>query len=284
MDCSKEVVYQIYPKSYQDTTGNGLGDLRGIISHLDHLKDLGVTMIWLNPIFPSPQKDNGYDVADYTAINPDYGTMEDFEELIAQARNRKIGIMLDMVFNHTSTEHEWFKKALTGDEKYKNYYIWKKGKDGKLPTNWPSKFGGPCWQYMDQFDEYYLHLFDPTQADLNWENPEVRQELVNVLKFWIEKGVKGFRFDVVNLIDKNSYQEAPKGSEGKEFYTDGPKVGQYLHQLYDEALGQANAMTVGEMSATSIDRCAGYSRPENEELSMCFNFHHLKVEIGRAHV
>ena len=278
MDCSKEVVYQIYPKSYQDTTGNGLGDLRGIISHLDHLKDLGITMIWLNPIYPSPQKDNGYDVADYTAINPDYGTMEDFEQLVKEAKKRGIGIMLDMVFNHTSTEHGWFKKAMAGDEKYKNYYIWKKGKDGMLPTNWPSKFGGPCWQYVDKFDEYYLHLFDPTQADLNWENPEVREELVNVLKFWSEKGVKGFRFDVINLIDKDSYQDAPEGSEGKEFYTDGPKVGQYLHQLYEEALGAADAMTVGEMSATTVDKCAGYSKPENEELSMCFNFHHLKVD------
>ena len=144
MDCSKEVVYQIYPKSYQDTTGNGLGDLRGIISHLDHLKDLGISMIWLNPIYPSPQKDNGYDVDDYTAINPDYGTMEDFEQLVKEAKKRGIGIMLDMVFNHTSTEHEWFKKAMAGDEKYKNYYIWKKGKDGMLPTNWPSKFGAPA--------------------------------------------------------------------------------------------------------------------------------------------
>lgn len=144
MDCSKEVVYQIYPKSYQDTTGNGLGDLRGIISHLDHLKDLGISMIWLNPIYPSPQKDNGYDVADYTAINPDYGTMEDFEQLVKEAKKRGIGIMLDMVFNHTSTEHGWFKKAMAGDEKYKNYYIWKKGKDGMLPTNWPSKFGAPA--------------------------------------------------------------------------------------------------------------------------------------------
>ena len=278
MDCSKEVVYQIYPKSFQDTTGNGLGDLQGIISHLDHLQDLGVTKIWLCPIYPSPQNDNGYDVQDYTAINPDYGTMEDFEKLTAEAKKRGIGIMLDMVFNHTSTEHEWFQKALAGDEKYKNYYIWKKGKDGKLPNNWPSKFGGPAWQYVDKFDEYYLHLFDPTQADLNWTNPEVRKELVNVLKFWIGKGVESFRFDVVNLIDKNSFADAPAGSEGKEFYTDGPKVGQYLHQLYEEALSQVDPMTVGEMSATTVDKCAGYSKPENEELSMCFNFHHLKVD------
>ena len=160
----------------------------------------------------------------------------------------------------------------------KPYYIWKKGKDGKLPNNWPSKFGGPAWQYVDQFDEYYLHLFDPTQADLDWTNPDVRQELVNVLKFWIEKGVAGFRFDVINLIDKVSFADAPAGSEGKEFYTDGPKVGQYLPQVYEEALSQVDPMTVGEMSATTVKKCAGYSKPENEELSMCFNFHHLKVD------
>lgn len=278
MDCSKQVVYQIYPKSFQDTTGNGLGDLKGIVSHLDYLQNLGITMIWLNPIFPSPQKDNGYDVADYKAINPDYGTMEDFEELVQEAGKRGIGIMLDMVFNHTSTEHEWFRKALAGDEKYRNYYIWKKGKDGALPTNWPSKFGGPSWEYVPEADEYYLHLFDPTQADLNLANPDVREELAGILNFWIEKGVKGFRFDVVNLIDKMAFEDAPEGSEGKEFYTDGPKVGEYLHQLYVEALRKADVMTVGEMSATTVEKCAGYSKPENEELSMCFNFHHLKVD------
>lgn len=278
MDCSKQVVYQIYPKSFQDTTGNGRGDLNDITSHLDYLQDLGITMIWFNPIFPSPQKDNGYDVSNYTAINPDYGTMDDFETLVREAGKRGIGIMLDMVFNHTSTEHEWFQKALAGNRKYKDYYIWKKGKDGHLPTNWPSKFGGPAWQYVEKFDEYYLHLFDPTQADLNLANPDVRNELVNVLKFWIEKGVKGFRFDVVNLIDKMAFEDAPEGSEGKEFYTDGPKVNDYLHQLHVEALGNADVLTVGEMSATSVEKCSGYSKPENEELSMCFNFHHLKVD------
>lgn len=278
-DCSQDIVYQIYPKSYQDTTGNGLGDLQGIISRLDYLKELGITYIWLNPIYPSPQKDNGYDVADYTAINPDYGTMEDFEQLVKEADKRGIGIMLDMVFNHTSTEHEWFKKAIAGETKYKNYYIWKKSKDGKLPTNWPSKFGGPCWQYVEKYDEYYLHLFDPTQADLDLSNPEVRDELVNVLKFWISKGVRGFRFDVINLIDKMSYEDC-HGTEGKEFYTDGPKVGAYLHEFYTRALAEADPMTVGEMSSTTLKKCAQYSNPDNEELTMCFNFHHLKVDYA----
>lgn len=276
-DCSQEVVYQIYPKSFQDTDDDGLGDLQGIIQHLDYLQTLGVTCIWLNPIYPSPQNDNGYDVTDYIAINPDYGTMADFEQLVQESAKRGISIMLDMVFNHTSTEHEWFKKALANDPHYKNYYIWKKSKNGQLPTNWPSKFGGPCWQYVEQFDEYYLHLFDPTQADLNLSNPDVRDELVKILKFWLDKGVRGFRFDVINLIDKMSYEDA-HGTEGKEYYTDGPKVGTYINELYERALKEYDPMTVGEMSATTIQKCAQYSNPKNNELTMCFNFHHLKVD------
>lgn len=277
MDCSKEVVYQVYPKSFQDTTGNGTGDLKGITSHLDYLKDLGITCIWLNPIYPSPQNDNGYDVSDYTAIDPAYGTMADLEELVAQAKKRGIRIMLDMVFNHTSTGHEWFKKALAGDPDYKDFYIWKKGSNGQPPTNWVSKFGGSAWKYVPEFDEYYLHLFDVSQADLNWKNPKVRDELVNVLKFWIGKGVGGFRFDVINLIDKKSFG-SHEGTEGKEFYTDGPLVGSYLHELYERALKEGDVMTVGEMGATTIESCAEYSNPDNEELSMCFSFHHLKVD------
>lgn len=277
MDCSKEVVYQVYPKSFQDTTGNGTGDLKGITSHLDYLKDMGITCIWLNPIYPSPQNDNGYDVSDYTAIDPAYGTMADFEELVAQAKKRGIRIMLDMVFNHTSTGHEWFKKALAGDPDYKDFYIWKKGSNGQPPTNWVSKFGGSAWKYVPEFDEYYLHLFDVSQADLNWKNPKVRDELVNVLKFWIGKGVGGFRFDVINLIDKKSFG-SHEGTEGKEFYTDGPLVGSYLHELYERALKEGDVMTVREMGATTIESCAEYSNPDNEELSMCFSFHHLKVD------
>lgn len=277
-DCSKEVVYQIYPKSFQDSNGTGLGDLKGIISRLDYLQELGVTYLWLNPIYPSPQNDNGYDISDYLGINPDYGTMEDFETLVQEADKKGIKIMLDMVFNHCSTEHPWFKKALSGELRYKNYFIWKKARpDGSLPTNWPSKFGGPAWQYVPEFDEYYLHLYDPTQADLDWKNPEVRNEFIKILKFWISKGVGGFRFDVINVIDKVSFENA-NGTEGKEFYTDGPNVGTYIHQLYEEAMKETDPMTVGEMSATTIQKCAGYSNPKNEELTMCFNFHHLKVD------
>lgn len=279
MEAAKEVVYQIYPKSFQDTTGSGLGDLQGIIKHLDYLKDLGVTMLWLTPIYPSPQNDGGYDVADYCAIDPAYGTMEDFEELVAEAKKRGIGIMLDVVFNHTSTEHEWFKKAMEGDPKYKNYYIWKKGHDGKLPTNWESKFGGPVWEYVPKFDEYYLHLFDPTQADLNWENPEVREEVYKVLKFWLDKGVKGFRFDVINEISKGAYEDDFIGV-GKRFYTDGPKVNEYLHGIYENCFVGQDILTVGEMSTATTERCAEYTKPENEELDMAFNFHHLKTDYA----
>lgn len=278
MDASKEIVYQIYPRSFQDSNGDGVGDIAGITSRLDYLKDLGITTIWMNPVFPSPMKDNGYDVADYKSIHPMFGTMEEMETLIQEADKRGIKIMFDMVFNHTSTEHEWFRKALAGDPKYKDYYIWKKARpDGSLPTNWESKFGGNVWQYVPEFDEYYLHLFDPGQADLNWENPEVRKELVDVLKFWRDKGIKGFRFDVVNLISKDAYEDDFEGV-GKRFYTDGKNVPKYLKQLHAQALDGADILTVGEMSATSIANCAEYTRPENKELTMAFNFHHLKVD------
>ena len=276
----KSVVYQIYPKSFQDTTGSGTGDLRGVIRRLDYLKELGVDYLWLTPFFISPQNDNGYDVADYRAIDPRYGTMEDFDALAAAAKERGIGLMLDMVFNHTSTEHEWFRKALAGDARYRDYYIHRPGKeDGSAPTNWVSKFGGNAWAYVPQWGEYYLHLFDRTQADLNWENPEVRAELADVLRFWMKKGVSGFRFDVVNLISKPDVFEDDNTGDGRRFYTDGPRVHQYLQELCREAgLNEAGMVTVGEMSSTTLDNCVRYSNPEEGELSMCFSFHHLKVD------
>ena len=182
-----KVVYQIYPKSFQDSNGDGFGDLKGITERLDYLKSLGVEYLWLTPFFISPQNDNGYDVADYRMIDPRYGIMEDLEELIREADARGMGLMLDMVFNHTSTEHEWFQRALKGEKKYQDYYIFKDGEKDKLPTNWVSKFGGPAWEYVDDLGKWYLHLYDVTQADLNWENPEVREELKDVIRFWKEK-------------------------------------------------------------------------------------------------
>ena len=278
-DFKKSTIYQIYPKSFNDSNGDGIGDLRGIIAKLDYLKELGIDCIWLTPFYISPQRDNGYDIADYYNVDPLFGTMKDFEELVEEAKKRNIELMLDMVFNHTSTEHKWFKKALNGDERYKNFYIFKKGKNEEAPTNWISKFGGSSWEYVEKFDEYYLHLFDKTQGDLNWENDEVRSEIYKVVNFWINKGVKGFRLDVINLISKPDIYLNDNSGDGKKFYTDGPKIHKFLKELNENTFGKyEDIVTVGEMSSTTIENCVRYSNPEEKELSMIFNFHHLKVD------
>ena len=274
-----KVVYQIYPKSFQDTDGDGFGDLRGVIERLDYLAELGVDYLWITPFFTSPQYDNGYDIADYRNIDPRYGTMEDFDELVREAAKRGMYLMMDMVLNHTSTKHEWFQKALKGDPKYRNYYIFKKGKNGLPPTNWVSKFGGNAWSYLPETDEYYLHLFHVTQADLNWENPEVRQDIYDTVNFWLEKGVKGLRFDVINLISKPDVYEDDLEGDGHRFYTDGPKIHQYLQELNENTFGKYDdVVTVGEMSSTTLENSIRYSNPESNELSMIFSFHHLKVD------
>ncbi|MGN0293325.1 MAG: alpha,alpha-phosphotrehalase [Lachnospiraceae bacterium] len=276
-DFKNKVVYQIYPKSFRDSNGDGIGDIPGIIEKLDYLNMLGVDYLWITPFFPSPQRDNGYDVSDYTAVDPRFGTMEDLERLIGEAADRQIGIMLDMVFNHTSTEHEWFRKALAGDEKYQNYYIWRDGSPDQPPTNWESKFGGSAWEYVPSLGKWYLHLFDVTQADLNWENPEVREELKHVICFWKQKGIQGFRFDVVNLISKPEiFEDDPEG-DGRCFYTDGHHVHEFLKELVHDTQIE-DMITVGEMSSTTMENCIRYSNPDEKELSMCFNFHHLKVD------
>lgn len=277
LDISNKVVYQIYPKSFKDSNGDGWGDLRGVTQKLDYLAELGVDYIWLTPFFPSPQRDNGYDVADYRAVDPRYGTMADFEELACEARSRGIGIMLDMVLNHTSTDHEWYRRALAGEKRYQDYYFFRDGDPDKLPINWTSKFGGPTWLWEPAVGKWRLHLFDPTQADLDWSNPEVRHEVADIVRFWKEKGVSGFRFDVVNLISKPEVFEDDHEGDGRRFYTDGPHVHEYLQELVREA-GIDGMMTVGEMSSTTLDACLGYTRPEDHELSMAFSFHHLKVD------
>lgn len=277
MNFKDKVIYQIYPKSFKDSNGDGIGDLPGIVEKLDYLADLGVDYLWLTPFFISPQRDNGYDVADYKSVDPRFGTMEDLEELIRKADERGIGLMLDMVFNHTSTEHEWFQRALNGEKEYQDYYIFREGPPDKLPTNWESKFGGPAWEYVPAIGKWYLHLFDVTQADLNWENPKVREELKEVIRFWKEKGIKGFRFDVVNLISKPEYFENDYEGDGRRFYTDGPHVHEYLKELVRDT-GIEDMVTVGEMSSTSLENCIRYSNPQERELSMCFNFHHLKID------
>ena len=277
MKFSDKVVYQIYPKSFKDSNNDGLGDIRGIIEKLDYIKSLGVDYIWSTPFFVSPMNDNGYDVANYREIDPRFGTMADVEELIAKADKRGIGLMFDMVFNHTSTEHEWFQRALKGEEKYLNYYIFKEGTPDKPPTNWVSKFGGNAWEYVPHLKKWYLHLFDVTQADLNWENPQVRKELKDVLRFWKDKGVKGFRFDVVNLISKPAEFVDDNQGDGRRFYTDGRHVHEFLKELVKDS-GIDGMITVGEMSSTSLNNCIKYSNPNEHELSMVFNFHHLKVD------
>lgn len=270
----RQVVYQIYPKSYKDTTGNGVGDLRGIIEKLPYLQELGVDVIWLNPFYPSPQRDNGYDISDYTAVNPLFGTMADFEELTQAAKKHGIELMLDMVLNHCSTEHEWFQKALAGDKYYQDFFILR-----DQPTDWVSKFGGNAWAPFGDTGLYYLHLFDVTQADLNWRNPHVREEMFKVVNFWQEKGVKGFRFDVINLIGKDEVLEDCPISDGKPAYTDRPINHDYLKMLNQATFGQdQGGMTVGEMSFTTIPNCVQYSNPASQELDMVFNFHHLKVD------
>lgn len=269
-----KVVYQIYPKSYKDTTGNGIGDFRGIIEKIPYLAKLGVDMVWLNPFYPSPQRDNGYDISDYMAVDPLFGDMTDFEEMVRVGKEHKIDFMLDMVLNHCSTEHEWFQKALAGDKYYQDFFFIQ-----DQPTDWQSKFGGSAWAPFGDTGKYYLHLFDETQADLNWRNPNVRKELFKVVNFWRDKGVKGFRFDVINLIGKDEVSVNCPENEGKPAYTDKPIVHNYLRMMNQATFGSDDSfMTVGEMSSTTMDNCVLYSSPDRQELSMTFNFHHLKVD------
>ncbi|WP_323933692.1 alpha,alpha-phosphotrehalase [Aeromonas hydrophila] len=273
------VIYQIYPKSFQDSAARGTGDLKGIMARLDYLKTLGVDALWLTPVYVSPQVDNGYDIADYYAIDPAYGTMADFEALLAAAHARDIRIVMDIVVNHTSTEHTWFKSAL-GDKNspYRDYYIWRDPVDGGVPNNWQSKFGGSAWELDSATGQYYLHLFAREQADLNWENPAVRAEVKNIIHFWAKKGVDGFRLDVINLISKDQAFPNDEIGDGRRFYTDGPRIHEFLQDVSRDVFAPVGAMTVGEMSSTSLEHCQRYGALDGSELSMVFNFHHLKVD------
>ncbi|MDT3493267.1 alpha,alpha-phosphotrehalase [Bacillus toyonensis] len=277
-DWHKSVVYQIYPKSFNSYYNKETGDIKGVTEKLDYLKKLGVDYIWLTPIYQSPQNDNGYDVSDYYSIDPSYGTMEEFEELLEEAKERDIEIMLDIVVNHSSTEHKWFKEAKEDkNSPYRNYYIWRDEKN-----NWQSKFGGSAWKYDEKTEQYFLHLFDETQADLNWENEKLREEVYDMMRFWLDKGVTGFRLDVINLISKDQRFLSDDGStatsDGRKYYTDGPHVHEYLQEMNRNVFEGKEVITVGEMSSTTIDNCIKYSNPERNELSMTFSFHHLKVD------
>ena len=278
-----KVAYEIYIRSFNDSNGDGVGDLPGITQRLDYLSDLGVDYLWITPFFVSPLKDGGYDVADYRNVDPVFGTMDDFDELAREAGKRGIGLMLDMVFNHTSDQHEWFQKALAGDPKYQAYYILRDpepgataAEPGRPPTNWDSKFGGNAWAFAPEMNKWYLHLYDVSQPDLDWTNPEMRAELADVLRFWVDHGVSGFRFDVINNISKGWFEDDFEG-DGRRFYTDGPLVDEYLKELV-AAGGIGDLMTVGEMSSTTIEHCINYTKPENHELAMAFSFHHFRVD------
>lgn len=281
MSMRNAVIYQIYPKSFYDSTGSGTGDLRGIIEKVPYITSLGVDMVWFNPFFISPQNDNGYDIADYYNIDPTMGSMADVEELIAALTAEGVGVMFDMVLNHVSIEHEWFQRALAGEQEYQNFfYLRPLQEDGSLPTNWESKFGGKSWSQFGETDLYYLHLYDTTQADLNWHNPRVRQELFKVVNFWAEKGVRGFRFDVLNIIGKDTVlHDAAPGENDKLLYTDTERVHPWVQELNRETFGSLEgAITVGEMSSTTIKSSVRYTNPANRELDMVFSFHHLKVD------
>ncbi len=269
----QSVVYQIYPKSFRSAAGSATGDLTGIIEKLDYLQWLGIDYLWLTPVSASPQRDNGYDISDYYAIDPAYGTMADFERLVTEAHAHSIRIIMDIVVNHTSTDHRWFQESRKSrDNPYRDYYIWR-----NAPNRWQSKFGGSAWEFDEASGQYYLHLFDRTQADLNWENPQVRHEVFEMMRYWAECGLDGFRLDVINLISKTSGLPDDE-TDGRSFYTDGPRVHEYLQEMHREVFAGRNLLTVGEMSSTSIEQCICYTHPERHELSMTFSFHHLKVD------
>ncbi|GEO48526.1 alpha,alpha-phosphotrehalase [Companilactobacillus kimchii] len=279
----KETVYQIYPRSFQDSNGDGIGDINGIISRLDYLQKLGIGLIWLTPMYLSPGNDNGYDIADYYKIDPVFGTMDDFEKLLSEAHKRDIKIIMDMVLNHTSNENPWFKEALKSkDNPYHNYYIWRDPVDGHEPNNWVSKFSGSAWKYVPELDQYYLHLYDVTMPDLNWRNENLRAEIFKMLTYWANKGIDGFRLDVINNISKdknmpNDTFDTPL-DDGRNFYTNGPHVHEYIHEMYEKVFGPNKFVTVGELSSTPISEAVKYTNPKRQELSMAFTFHHVKVD------
>lgn len=278
----KAVVYQIYPKSFKDTNGDGIGDIPGIIEKLDYLNNLGVRAIWLTPIYKSPQKDNGYDISDYYNIDEMFGNSNDFEMLLDEAHKRNIKIIMDVVVNHTSTEHKWFKEAIENpDSKYRDYYIIKKGTKNTPPNNWVSMFGGSAWERIGDTNEYYLHLFDVSQADLNWENEELRREVYDMTKYWMEKGVDGFRLDVINLISKDQRfinDDENAFTKGKKFYINGPRIHEYLKEMNMEVFSKYNSTTVGETMSVTTEIAIDYTKPENKELNMIFAMNHLKCD------
>ncbi len=280
------VVYQIYPRSFMDSNGDGIGDLNGITSRLDYLKKLGVDVIWLSPIYQSPNDDNGYDISDYQAIMKEFGTMEDFDRMIAGIHERGMRLVMDLVVNHTSDEHPWFLESRKSkDNPYRDYYIWREGKDGKVPNNWGSYFSGSAWQHDDATDMYYLHLFSKKQPDLNWENPKVREEVFSMMNWWCgEKGIDGFRMDVISLISKRpGFPDGPKGPEALYGYADcanGPRVHEFLKEMNQKVLSHYDLMTVGEAAGVTIEEAKKYAGFNENELNMVFHFEHVGLDGG----
>ena len=279
----ESVVYQIYPRSFYDSNGDGIGDLNGITEKLDYLKELGVDVIWLSPVYQSPNDDNGYDISDYRAIMKEFGTMEDYDRMLDEAHKRGIRIVMDLVVNHTSDEHKWFiESRKSKDNPYRDYYIWRPAKDGKEPNNWGSCFSGSAWEYDNTTDMYFLHLFSRKQPDLNWDNPKVRREVYDMMNWWLDKGVDGFRMDVISLISKD--QTFPDGEPGINGYAsfnepaNGPHVHEYLQEMRREVLDGRETLTVGECSGVTLDEAKKYARSDGKELNMVFQFEHMDVD------
>ncbi len=284
----ESVVYQIYPRSFCDSDGDGIGDLNGITGKLPYLKELGVDVIWLSPVYQSPNDDNGYDISDYRAIMEEFGSMEDFDRMLDAAHQLGLKVMMDLVVNHTSDEHAWFVESRKSvDNPYRDFYIWREGKDGKEPNNWGSCFGGSAWQWDDATDMYYLHLFSKKQPDLNWDNAAVRKEVFEMMTWWCEKGIDGFRMDVISLISKEP--ELPDGPVGESGYGDygpyvanGPHVHQYLREMNEKVLSKYNLITVGECSGVTVEEAKKYASLDNKELNMVFQFEHMDVDGGES--
>lgn len=284
----ESVVYQIYPRSFCDSNGDGIGDLNGITGKLDYLQKLGVDVIWLSPVYQSPGDDNGYDISDYQAIMQEFGTMEDYDNMLAEAHRRGIKIMMDLVVNHTSDEHAWFVESRKNKENpYRDYYIWREGKDGKEPNNWGSCFGGPAWQYDEATDMYYLHLFSKKQPDLNWENEKVRNAVFDMMNWWCEKGIDGFRMDVISMISK--VPQMPDGEIGKSGYGNfgpyvhnGPKVHEYLQEMNQKVLAKHDLITVGECAGVTVEEAKKYAAEDGRELNMVFQFEHMDLDGGES--
>lgn len=280
----ESVVYQIYPRSFCDSNGDGIGDLNGITGKLDYLKELGIDVIWLSPVYKSPNDDNGYDISDYQAIMDEFGTMEDFDRMLATAHEKDIKIMMDLVVNHTSDEHKWFiESRKSTDNPYRDYYIWRPAKeDGSLPNNWGSCFSGPAWEYDKTTDMYFLHLFSKKQPDLNWDNPAVRQDVFDMMNWWLKKGVDGFRMDVISLISKEpGLPDKEPGINGYATFNvsaNGPHVHEYLQEMRQKALNNADTITVGECSGVTLEEAKKYARSDEKELNMVFQFEHMDVD------